>query len=37
MNNEKKWLTIPVSSKGNYNETISQIKINKINWKKNYI
>ena len=33
MNNEKKWLTIPVSSKGNYNETISKIKINKINWK----
>ena len=30
MNNEKKWLTIPVSSKGNYNETISKIKINKI-------
>ena len=37
MNNEKKWLTIPVSSKGNYNETISQIKINKINWKKSHL
>ena len=37
MNNEKKWLTIPVSSKGNYNETISKIKINKTNWKESHL
>ena len=37
MNNKKKWLTIPVSSKGNYNQIISKIQINEISWKEKHL
>lgn len=33
MEYEKKWITIPVLNKGNYNEIISNMKVSQVNWK----
>ena len=33
----KKWLTIPIKSKGNYKEVISNIEVHKDNWKDSHL